>query len=413
MKKVICLVLSIFFINSVQAMEYTEYGEFGPYTEEYIQSDNLTDVKVERRYKFYKLQKEFGEYSRTTNQNYPYLDKEDYIYTDYSNESILKPEEQEDRVIETLDGYHYQKIKDINYITIESSITSKTLSNIEFLYKGNKLDYTTSTEITQNDITLNSGKSITFHFKENIRVYDLIMSFDVKEGNDNGLFIRIGNNNEEYLYTILSYELNNKNTWIGKNIRCYNSAFEEYYSSEKIEPTYIFKLIKKVPMYRYKDKLYHTYNLTRNYYDEYLSEPYEDYTYKDDTQYKDYYAKRTRNIITSETLKTNSNEHKIINQQQKIIPLNIVKQNTNINTNQYDKLDRTNYYPIKLNKINQLQTQSTPYLLYTFIPFILILVILILVLSKLYKNKRECAKVKTGWWNVKYRYKTIQRNFIC
>ncbi|MCI9084140.1 MAG: hypothetical protein HFH46_00810 [Bacilli bacterium] len=391
MKKLICLILTLFFINSVQAMEYTEYGEFGPYIEEYIQSDNLTDVKVERRYKYYKLIKEYGEYSRTTNQNYPYLDKDDYIYTNASTPNIIKPEEKEDRIIEELDGYHYKKIKDINYITIDVSRTTKTLSKIEFLYKGEKLDYTTKVDTSQNDIIINDGQSITFHFKENIRVYDLIMSFEVKDGNDNGLFIRIGNNNEEYLYTILSYELNKTNTWIGKTIRCYNSAFEDYYSTEKIESTYIFKLIKTISMYTYKDKLYHTYNLTKDYYEEYLSKPFEDYIHKDETKYKDYYAKRTRNIISEYIIKTNNEEKKTINKKQKLTTLN-----TSSKTKQYATLEKTQYYPVKLNKEKKIETQDSSYLLYTFIPFILILVILILVLSKLYKKKRECAKVKTG-----------------
>lgn len=403
MKKIVCfLILSIFFINNVQAMEYTDYGEFGPYIEDYIQSDELTDVKVERRYKYYKLIKDFGHYKENATQDYPYLDTKDYIYTDNSKPTIEKPEEKEGRVINILDGYHYKKIKDINYLTIEVSRSSKILSNIEFLYKGKKLDYTVSTEINQNDILVNSGKSITFTFNENIRVYDLIMSFEVKEGSDNGLFIKIGNNKEEYLYTILSYELNKKNTWIGKTVRCYNNAFEDYYTLEEIEPTYIFQLVKKVKMYSYKDKLYHIYNLIKEYYNDYLLEPYEDYIYKDEAQYKDYYSKRTRNIISKEIIKPVKEENKT-----QIVPLNNNKSNINTEYKQYDKLDRTNYYPVKINKINEVEPQNMSYLLYTSIPFILILVILILVLSKLYKNKKECAKVKTGWWNVKYRYKTI------
>lgn len=396
MKKVISLVLCLFFINNVQAMEYTEYGEFGPYTEEYIQSDDLTDVKVERRYKYYKLIKEYGGYSQSGFQDYPYLDKDDYTYTDYSEESIIKPEEKEGRIIETLEGYHYKKIKDINYLTIDVSRSPKTLSNIEFLYKGQTLDYKSTVETDKNDITLNLGESITFTFKENIRVYDLVMSFEVNEGNDNGLFIRIGNNSEEYLYTILDYELNKKNMWIGKTIKCYNRAFEDYYSTEKVEPTYIFKLIEQVQMYKYKDKLYHTYNLTRVYHDDYLSEPHQDYIYKDETEYKDYYSKRTRTIIPEKIIKVSNTPKQTISKSDTLEPLNTIKQNKNINNIQYDKLDRTNYYPVKLNKISKVQPPNMSYLLYTFIPFILIIVILILVLSKLYKNKRECAKVKTG-----------------
>ena len=131
MKKILVLFLLFFAVGNASALEYSDYTDFSEYTENYIQSNDLTDVKIERRYKYYKLEKELGGYGENDSVEYPFIDKDDYIYTDYSDVSIEKPSEKEGRIIETINGYHYHKVKDINFLKIKVLMSDIALSDIK------------------------------------------------------------------------------------------------------------------------------------------------------------------------------------------------------------------------------------------------------------------------------------------
>ena len=118
MKKILLFLILTFCVSNVMALEYTDYSEFSEFSEEVIKEDDLTDVKSERRYKYYKLNKILGPYVESPSEKYPYLDDEDYIYTNYSEVSPIKPEDKEGRIIEEVGSYKYKRVKDINYITI-------------------------------------------------------------------------------------------------------------------------------------------------------------------------------------------------------------------------------------------------------------------------------------------------------
>ena len=105
----VCLLVSI---NVVSAQEYktyySEYGIWSDYSLDVYTKDDLKDVEVERRYKWFKNE-ERGEYLRYDIgiNNYDRLDKNNYKYTDFSAWQTKSIESVKDRVIETKKQYGY------------------------------------------------------------------------------------------------------------------------------------------------------------------------------------------------------------------------------------------------------------------------------------------------------------------
>lgn len=384
MKKILTIFLMMFFINNVQALEYTEYTNFSDYTDQYIQKDDLTDVKIERRYKYYKLEKELGNYGKE-NPNYPLIDKEDYIYTEYSKPTLEKPEEKEDRIIETINGYHYKKIKDINYIKLEATMADLIIENLKVIYKEKELEYEIETKKVEGNKIKQDGY-IKICLKEPIDISQTILVFDTKEKSDKEgiLYIKIGKDQEQYAYTLFQFPENKTLNLDCVDFPANQKVFEDYYSETELKTGRAIKKIKEVTLYKYKDKQYRNYKLNKIYLDKYLIKPYEDYIYKDNTQYKDYYAKRTR------TIKEENNPKQI---QPKQNPKPIEKKQ---NQNNYKVPAKALYYPLNINKLEDINKITPNNLSIQYFPIIILIGIIILVLSKLYKNKKDCAKVWKG-----------------
>jgi len=237
MKKILVLFLMLFGVGQVSALEYSDYSEFSEYTDRYIQSDDLTDVKVERRYKYYKFEKELGGYGEDTTLDYPYIDKEDFIYTDYSNLSLDKPLEKEGRVIEEINGYHYKKIKDINYLKISASMGKMTLGEFEILYKGEKIDYDIDTNRVNENMEIAQNGYIKFKFKDNLELRYLTFSFKLLQKDGSTLvYVYSGNEDREYTFDYLNKVVGpNSYYYEGLKASYYNSAeFDAFYSEEKL-----------------------------------------------------------------------------------------------------------------------------------------------------------------------------------
>ena len=110
--------------------------------------------------------------------------------------------------------------------------------------------------------------------------------------------------------------------------------------------------------------------------------------------YKDFYSFRVRTIIPEKIIEEAKSE-----------PINVDVSTNKLNDNSiyHEVLDKTQnvykipekaiYYPVNINKIEDLKEVSIFKLIYPFIFIFITLVILILVLSKLYKKKKECVTV--------------------
>ena len=170
MKKIFTIIILLMFTIKVQAVEYTPYTSFGEYTENIIQSDNLTDVKHERRYKYYKENKILGPYEtkNTINEEYPLVDKEDYTYTKESEYQTIKPDEKEERIISEYEGIKYQKAKDINYLKLTNNSNKPIdITDFSLKYKDNDINYDLDTNNATLDRFENRG-TVVIKFKQHI-----------------------------------------------------------------------------------------------------------------------------------------------------------------------------------------------------------------------------------------------------
>ena len=145
MKKILLLLLFLF-IPKVDALTYSDYSDFSEFSDKQIEKSPLVDVVTEKRYKYYKLNREDGPYLMAgTNSNYAYIDYNDYILSDFSPVLYKKPDET-NRVITSKTEYKYQRVSPVNYLQINLAKTSPRIQ-----IKSLKI-YQNDKEITDYDI---------------------------------------------------------------------------------------------------------------------------------------------------------------------------------------------------------------------------------------------------------------------
>lgn len=400
MKKIFILIISLIMISNVHAIEYTPYTTFGEYTENIIQSDNLTDVKHERRYRYYKENKILGPYEKedTINEEYPLIDKEDYTYTNESEYQTIKPEEKEGRIISEYDGIKYQKAKDITYLKLtNNSDKSIDITDFNIKYKNDIINYTLDT----NNATIDKFESrgtVIIKFNQPIILSFLTISLNA---NSIGSTLTVETlTNEDIIISSNSYTIinNYKLNYLGLNAYILGD-YEDYLDKKEnnLPEGKSMKKIEEITIYTYKDIIYRKYKLEKEYYPIYLNGPYEEYINKDETDYKDFYAKRTRQIIETKPIETKTiteeNKAKIPLAPLKTIPEinnpinDLSKINENLNTNDL------NYYDISYNPIKKTKNNNEIELWYFIGPLLILICIFVLLLSKLYKRNKEYAKV--------------------
>lgn len=387
MKKILFCILLCFYITGVQALEYSGYSEFSDYTDKVIENDDLTDVKVERRYQFYKLNKVTGPYLREdeTRADYPYLDKDNFVYSEYSEYSLEEPLEVPSREIESKMINHYKAAGPIDYITLTAINGDIYLDNFIFLYKGEYVDY----EITElgNELPfIKRGDTVGFKLQRKIGLADLeIKVKGLGLSSDNYSFeFSLGSDSKTYQKISSSIPGNS-----GAVLYC-NAfrplGYDDYYSFENFEPSKFISFVDKVNVYRYRDIMYQSYKMEKEYYPEYLVNGTGEYIYKDEIKYKDYYAKRTRSIINkidfNDKLLSNSETY-----EPKVSNLVSILEDRAIESeviDNYDSSYKVLNSPLKSEKIAE---EKVP-IWYFIGPFLIVFGIIILVLSKLYKRKK-------------------------
>lgn len=387
MKKILFCILLCCYMPLVQALEYSEYSKFSDYTDEVIKGDDLTDVKVERRYKFYKLNKVIGPYLKegVTLDDYPYLDKENFVYGDYSEYSFDKPLEVPLRETETKMMNHYKMAGPIDYITVRATNGDIYLDNFIFLYRGEPVDY----EIIglENDLPLiKSGDSVSFKLQRKVGLAEL--EIRVKGTGENGddykTHFSLGTDKQVYQTILSSIPGNSVIVLYCNGFR--PLVYDDYYSFAEIKPNKFISFVDEVKVYRYRDVMYQSYKLEKEYYPEYLVNGTGEYIYKEKMEYKDYYAKRTRNIIDEKTFNDKLLKAEEISMP-KVSNLVSVLEDRSLESetgDNYDSSDKVFNSPLKGEKI----AEEKMSIWYFIGPLLILFGIIILVLSKLYKRKK-------------------------
>ena len=226
------------------------------------------------KYKYYRLNKVMGPlvFKGEVNEEFPLIDEENAIKTEPSELLTNKPEEKEGREINEYDGYHYLKVPLIDSIEIEVFPTY-SISNINVMS-------------LNGDIEVNSDNDGSLAWlSKSVDLKDLVISLKTgSDGEYHSFNVYFKSNNIIVSKLIISMRPG-VNSYIYGNQSVLDTGKLEsvYFTENQDDQNLIYK--GPIKLYQYSDYKYQSYKLEKEYYPEYLSEPFEDYIYRDDNDY--------------------------------------------------------------------------------------------------------------------------------
>src|SRR5574344_2107472 len=142
MKKILFTLLLILVIPNVYAETYySNYGEWSNWSDSLIESDDITEVESQKRYKYYSEKTINGDYfiEGENTSEYKIIDKDHYKLSEPSQWSIDYPEKKQNRIIYKRTMYQYQKPIGINMIKISNYSFEKLYIGEINIYINNEL----------------------------------------------------------------------------------------------------------------------------------------------------------------------------------------------------------------------------------------------------------------------------------
>lgn len=335
MKKYLLLLIFFLFIPKVKGIQinYSDYGEFSDWQEEYVESSELVDVEIQQRFKWYKFERENGDYYIESYNSplFPYRDADDYFWTDDSEYSPIKPISIPNRIINTQRLFQYRDMKPIKYIYFlkpYSGYLYHIIPEINVFIDEEKIAYNVycskcsggfASAINDGDIYQTHAYIYSNHF---LRL-DLKGYYDASRIRveiywyDNSLvnkhyelaFSAINSSNPPYYFyqTFDQKFYCNDISEVKKMVHTLDHTwlyepewFDWEQSDNEIEPS-LTREVDEITLYNYRDLLYRYYQLNKVYYDDNYYLSVLDYEYQpDENDYQYYYRYRTREILTDE-----------------------------------------------------------------------------------------------------------------
>ncbi len=302
----------------------------------------LEDIK----YKYYRLNKVLGPIVSLDeiSNDYPLIDKDNPIEGKLSELSPIKPQEKEERQIFEYDGYEYLEIPNIDSLDIEL-VKGTSISNIRILTKNGDIETESS-----GDNIIYKGEKKNFKIKDKVYLEDLIIQVTTAPSDEQPHLEFYFKSDDKIVSTLYSVTLSDFTvTNYGDQSVLSQNMLEKVYFTEKQDSD---KLIYKgnVKLYQYFDYKYQTYRLEKDYYPEYLSEPFEDYIYRDDS---DFIVENIEENVTDVP------QQKEVTSLNKIEPINNIVAKKTIN-NIPQKIADTKNIPNEANDLNkQIKTSSS------------------------------------------------------
>ena len=346
MRRVLLIFFLIFMfninVNATTTTYYSDYSSYGPYIDEKVESDELTDVKKTVMYRYYKEERENGEYyvKGQNNSLYPYIDEEDFITTNWSEWTDSAPNEEEGRKIKTREVYYYQEMKKVRYIHFTDIRGSNSRLNINEIIVSNNnepISYTIYCEGCNNDFyeKITNG-IITFEdsyiledgylridLNDYYHLSDLSIKFYITDfGYDEKRYTlstsrdsSINSNIYTFVVTRLFFKNNNFNEYMERNYKLGKLIFrqpewDEWKKSLLPIDSSSTRRVQKKLEYSYQDTMYRYYRLNKVYAANYYENAPECFPKKDEKDYKEYYQVRTRDkvVIKDEIIINNKNQ---------------------------------------------------------------------------------------------------------
>lgn len=328
MKKNIVLMILLLFPFTISAETYySDYGDYSDYSMDKVIANDVTDVEVERRYKWYKEEKILGDYYLQGNNDlsYPYMDINDYKITSYSNWSTSYPLENIDRYIESKQVYKYQDMKEIRYIefsNVSGSYGAFRVSEINITAGNSNINYTVSctscsanfehylknSVVYESMAYVNNGGKFIIDLNNyypldsiNIKLYmydegtsDKRYNLSIYRDKDSNIYAEVLNIHYftyDGLNEIVPFNININ------NVRISNPEWYAVKESNTVIEQSKTRQVWNEYQYRYQDKIYRYYNLKKEYLDSYSSHALDNFINKEIDDYKDFYRYRIRDKI--------------------------------------------------------------------------------------------------------------------
>lgn len=347
-----------------------------------------------RKYKYYRLNEVLGPmvFKNEVTDEFPLINENNYIEGELSELSTERPLKQDGRKIYEYDGFHYSKVLSVNKIEIKVS-KGYMLSDVVIESINGKIDY----ENNDDNNILTSDKIVTYKLKEATDLKNLIIRCKGIGDTDKYLFTIVFKHDDKTVSEIGAGFYSEDIVIYGKNAPIRTNAYENIYSLEKLDNS---NLIYKgtVKLYQYQDYKYQSYRLEREYYNEYLSEPIEDYIYRDDNDYIDI----IENNLFEETI-TNNNliTDDFINEQPVVKKTsNDVKENISLtpkNDVTKSSKDKSNVQlPIQYDNVLKISNKTSANKVKDkkiYYYFILVILVVLLLIALRIKNKlKKCYR---------------------
>lgn len=232
------------------------------------------------KYKYYRLNKVMGPlvFKDDISEEFPLIDEANPVKTKLSELSINKPMEKDGREIYEFDGYHYLKVPMIDSLEIVVGSNSN-IYNIDITSVNGEIEFK-----SDNDGSLDSNETGNFSFSPT-NINDLIINLQTG-GGDNFHFVTLYFKSNNVIVSSLktSARPSANHTFKGTQSILQEKSFENvYFMDEQNDDNLIYQ--GQVKLYQYFDYQYQSYKLEKEYYPDYLSEPFEDYIYRDDNDY--------------------------------------------------------------------------------------------------------------------------------
>lgn len=264
MKKYLVFTIALFLFCNVRAV--TE--KYSEWSSEYPKDINALLIRKEYRYLWYKDVITDEEFIMKELVKDKIIDYNDIVYKE-SEESIIRPEAFISRVIHIENKNYTFKKNDIDSISIKFNDTN--VYELEIYISDEKYNYDINEEykfLNDNDYNVykNINENIDIKLDNKYDIDDIVIK--LYYDNNSSVYIAF----KSYIYDVFYNEFN-----LDNNILVVDS------SSLKS------KLVQNIPIYKYRDKLYRTYKMTREYTKEYYSEYDSDYT-KDESSKKEFYS---------------------------------------------------------------------------------------------------------------------------
>lgn len=337
-----------------------------------------------RKYKYYRLNKVLGPmvFKNGATEEYPLIDESIYTEGKLSDLLIDKPEEKVGRKIYEYDGFHYLEIPKINIIEIKIDADS-LIYNIDFKDNNGKLNY-------KLDDSVNNDNYYRYKLENEVNINDLIIL--AKSGNKDINSFTIYLKNEDTLVSemhITTFENRDLKLLCSmKDIK--KNAYKDIYTLNKLDLNNNLIYVDEVKLYQYQDYKYQSYKLEREYYDEYLSEPFEDYIYRDEDNYIDISVnyKDLNNTLPIKENKAVSKENNFKKLNNNVKPLNTnnipnTSDESSVNTSAKKK---THYqHVLKMSNDKTKSNKTNDNNLYNYLKLFVLIILLILTIKL--KNK--------------------------